>query len=332
MTKNAVFVPTLWFQKMILVDGIARSGKSLIASAFSAMPPFEPWQLPIAVDHVVKYLEMGIFSTGEARAALLVGLNSSTFDYAVGRGLNRRTFDQSSIYGTHANLSALPEREQNPDYSELIQASKSHNNTPVIVTHENIDQLSFWLETVPKIAVIEVIRNPTSLMVSWNKRSIVERWGTDPLMFVPCLDIKGQPVPVYAQDRLDEWLASDDLERLVLSTEIQYAKLIAAVKESSEDPLRRVRFVQIEQFKRHPTQTMEQLFSWLGVSFLTNSFSNFCELENLPRDSSDSQDAAEKKFLTDLLPTRLHSRVDRLLADYNSCVTTALENKAQYLI
>jgi len=316
---------------MLLIDGIARSGKSLIASAFSAVPPFEPWQIPIAVDHVVKYLELGTFSAVEARAALIISLNSSTFDYAVGRGLNRRKWDQSSVLNTHSEFS-LTEREQNPDYSALISESKAKSNTPVIVTHENIDQLSFWLETVPKIAVIEVIRNPTSLMVSWNKRSIVERWGTDPLMFVPCLDIKGQPVPVYARDRLDEWLASDDLERLVLSTEIQYAKLIAAVKESSEDPLRRVRFVQIEQFKRHPTQTMEQLFSWLGVSFLTNSFSNFCELENLPRDSIDSQDAAEKKFLSDLLPKRLHSRVDRLLADYNSCVNTALENKAQYLI
>lgn len=314
---------------MVLIDGIARSGKSLMASAFSAVPPFEPWQVPAYVDHIVKYLELGMFSTAEARAALLVSLNSATFDYAVGRGLNRRKWDQSSILNTHSE-SSLSERELNPDYSAIIGESKAKSNTPVIVTHENIGQLSLWLETVTVANVVEVMRNPASLMVSWHKRSIVERWGSDPLMFVPCLDVNGQAVPVYAQDHIDEWLESDPLGRLLLSAEIQYAQLIAAINESSEDQQGRVRFVQIERFKAHPAQTMTQLLDWLNLTLSVNDFSSFCKIEGLPRDSIDSQIGADKKFLEDLFPANLHSRLNSLLFDYDSTVNSSLEKEAPY--
>lgn len=316
---------------MILVDGMPRSGKSLIASAFSAVPPFEPWQLPISVDHVVKYLELGMFSTVEARAALLISLNSSTFDYAVGRGLNRRKWDNSSIFNTHSE-SSLSMREQNPDYSAIIKESEAKSNIPVIVTHDNISILSFWLEAVSTANVIETIRNPASLMVSWHKRSMVDRWGSDPLMFVPCLDINGQPLPVYAQNHVEEWLKSDSLERLLLSAEIQYAEIIAAVNALSEDAKKRVRFVQIETFKKYPTQAIAQLLSWLGVTFSANHFSTFCEIEKLPRESVDSQVEADKKFLIGLLPANLHSRLDSLISEYELTIASSLEKKAPYFL
>ena len=172
--------------------------------------------------------------------------------------------------------------------------------------------------------VIEVIRNPASLMVSWHKRLIVERWGDDPLMFVPCLEADGSAVPVYAKGHIAEWLESDYSERLLLSAEIQYEEIFSCMQNKNLTQTKRIHFVQIEQFKSNPVEIMTHLLAGLGEPLSIQEFSKFCAVKDLPRDSMKVQIEADKEYMKNLLPKGLHSRLERLLEEYRENVKPSL--------
>jgi len=326
-----MFMPELWFDRLLLIDGQPRSGKSLVASAFSSLEPFEPWQIPISVDHVVMYLELGFFPPKAAAAILRNNLNSESFDSAVGRNLNRRKMDQSSIFGTHG-IESLAAREVDDSYESLLNIAKRDGNIPVFVTHDNIEHLDFWLTSIPTVSVVETMRSPASMMISWHKRSIVSRWGTDPIMFVPCTDNGGEPVPIYALNHAEEWIAASDLERLMLSAEIQYNKLFNAVRSTFSSELESVCFVRIEEFKRRPDITMSRLCAWLGIDFREDQFADFCRLESLPRLASSSELKSDLDILKGTFPKSLHKRLEMLNGSYDSLVEDSLSRPNPRLI
>lgn len=318
---NEIHCPELWFDHMILVDGMARSGKSLVAACLANFDRVEPWQIPIYVDHVVKYLELGEFSRNGARAALRNGLNSHAFDYAVGRGLNRRRTDWSTV--THFSpQDLLIEREQESSYEVLLQHFRDSKRIPTFVTHEQISFTSLWFDSVPSLKFLEVCRHPATLMVSWYRRRLTDRWGEDPLLFVPCMSVNEKPVPLFARDIQDRWSAMTTEEKLLASLELQYANLWCALDTLSDHDQLQLRWVQIESLKERPRNIVVRLSEWLDCDVSQIQLDAFMAREKLPRQDSGIEVASALKELQAILSGSLIERLRILVEEYEDQTKT----------
>jgi hypothetical protein len=319
LTAKDMFCPDLWFDRMVLVDGMARSGKSLIATALSNIESFEPWQLPVYVDHVVKYLEMSQFTLEGAQAALRIGLNSHAFDYAVGRGLNRRLSDQSNVERGES-AAYLRAREDSNSYELLVKEFRQSFRIPVFVAHEQISFTSFWMDTVPNLHYLEACRHPATLMLSWSRRNLTERWGNDPLLFVPCPTGERGPYPIFAHSSKERWMDAQPEERLLLSLELQFKQLWAAVDALTSEQTLHFRLIPIEFFKEEPRACMESMLSWLGAGSIDDRFENFLQFEGLPRSEQLARGLSATRELIDIHPKDLHSRIRLLIEEYEDRV------------
>lgn len=311
----SIYLPELWFNQVVVVDGMARSGKSLVASALSSLKHMEPWQLPIYVDHVVKYLQLGEFSREGASTALRIGLNSHAFDYAVGRGLNRRATDGSSVTNYH-DEKALIERESNDSYKDLLANFLAESSIPVFVTHEQICFANFWMEAVPHLNYIEVVRHPVTTLLSWSRRGLTQRWGGDPLLFVPCLEEKGVPYPLFAQDARDEWFRSTLDERLILSLELQYNQLWSGLDWLNPEEKNNFRIVQIENFKSDTLTVIKSIAEWLRVPVLNERLGKFMNAEQLPSSKHGNDIAMSIEKIRVQFPASIEFRVHKLVEKY----------------
>jgi hypothetical protein len=319
MFRIQIHSPDLWFDRMFLVDGMARSGKSLIASALSNLREVEPWQLPISVDHVVKYLELGEFSPEAAAAALRINLNSHAFDYAVGRGLNRRRSDWSNV-SANGSESLLMAREQDNSYEELLQRFREEALIPLFVTHEQIAYLNFWMASISELRFLEVSRHPATLMMSWERRNLTERWGRDPLLFVPCLSFEDKPYPIFAMNHEVEWFESSPFERLLLSLELQYEQLWATVNTLTEEDKARFRLIRIESFKSNSWSTIEKLANWLKIEGPGSEFVSFMSSQSLPKENRDTEIVESTNDILVRFPLNLHGRINSLINRYDELV------------
>lgn len=314
-TREELFCPELWFSNMVVVDGMPRSGKSLVATTVSNMNQMEPWQLPIYVDHVVKYLEIGEFSYSGAKVALRIGLNSYAFDYAVGRGLNRRVSDWSNV-STSDPRGSLRERELEPSYEVLLNRFRTEGRIPVFVTHDHTSYAPFWFSSVPGLKFIEVIRHPASLMQSWQRRQLSDRWGTDPLEVTPCLNAGEEPIPFFARHIAADWVTMNSQERLVSTMEVVSESRRNAVENLASESRGNFRLIRIETLKSEPHFVVERLSRWIGVGYDAVSLESFFGGEGLPREGEAAAIESAIRDLEQSLPPHLLPRFHDVLSRY----------------
>lgn len=314
-----VYLPPLWFQRLVLVDGMARSGKSLVATMISALDRMEPWQLPIYVDHVSKYLALGQLTVPGAVASLRIGLNSHAFDYAIGRGLNTRPSDWSCIARSRKG-ELVHKRSGIESYDELLADFHGAGRVPVFVTHEQAGYWELWKQAVCDLKVVEVCRHPATMLASWERKGLGNRWGRDPIMFVPCADISGFPVPLFAAERSTEWHSAAPEERALLALEYQYEILWKSMDEVAGEG-DWLKLVTLEGLQTQPQRTLSGLAEWLGTSDSDGLASLVMSDEQLPRERV--ADGIEKDIsgLRTGLPALLFDRLMKIVHTYESRIS-----------
>lgn len=275
-----LYKPDLWFESAVVVDGIARSGKALLASCLSFTEQIEPWQLSAYVDHVFKLWELNLLRADDAVSTLRIALNDASFNYAIGRMFNSRNGDDSSVQ-TFGKSKEFSSRALNNSYEELEHQFLSARKFPLFHVHEQINALELWESAVPRLRMIEVVRNPFTLFASWESRGLGTRWGIDPKLFVPVASANGQPIPTFALGVEKEWFAATGQERILIALEQQFNQLAANMhllrQPSSFLP------VKLEALKSAPRATLESTLDWIGVQPKARDIDLALEKLNLPR-------------------------------------------------
>lgn len=310
-----VYRPSTWFNSAVVVDGMARSGKSLVAGALSWSEKIEPWQLSAYVDHIFKLWELGLVGRSEAVSILRVAINDAAFNYAIGRSVNTRLHDASSVqkFGKSEEFLARGESE---DYRLLEQQFLRQGRLPSFQVHENVMARWLWEEALPSVKMIEVVRHPLTLFRSWYARDLGSRWGADPKLFVPVASVGGEPVPTFALDAHEEWRAANPEEKIVIALEKQYGQLMESLSNGGKTES--FRTVTLEKIKSEPRNSIGQLLEWIGPRVADIDLQSACSQFNLPRAGQEDEIKEATAWAPSTLDSRLLNRLSSVVDVYEA--------------
>lgn len=211
---GALFLKKTVCPRLVLVDGLTRSGKMLTAKLVSNFKGMEYFQAFDAVDHIPILWRLGKLDDDTARAFLRMQLDAAIYYRVLGRNLNTRESDSSSVLNA-LNHEDYTRRAMDTDTGGALDRFTAEGRSPVFFTHEVLPNIELFFSITDDLKVIDPMRHPVDLAYSWLQRGWGERWGDDPLAFVPTLDVDGKAAPWFAADWARDYLALSPMDRVI---------------------------------------------------------------------------------------------------------------------
>lgn len=259
--------------RVVIVTGICRSGKTLLAQILGSMrnvewieEPWMPMMIPIMQAHRLMDPKVG-------QDVLKAATEELFYDRILLRGANFRPGDLSSIWKAK-DVTEIFERLVNlhsrDDVDQYIRT-----NTPVLlyVLAETNPFIPFLYDTFPNCKIIQVIRNGLDVAVAIAEK----QWYSEERLKVPLNNIlyrayyrKAHSVP-YS---MPWWVNEGDEERFLEFSEfakgLYYWRRLLGMNSSQLDEFKQVhadnyREIRYEDFVQNPQGVLDALSDFLQI-------------------------------------------------------------------
>jgi hypothetical protein len=306
--------PNTFSNRVLIIDGLGRSGKNLISVLLSSFESVEKMQLHSQLDYIPRYLSLGKMSLDAAKVAILTELDEKYFYAAISRDANLRPQDYSSIWKQARPFTYLA-RLITPEARALKQIVEQ----PRIfqdMTHDALQFASFWFSVLgQRLNLIHVLRDPIQNIYEQSKRQFGSRIGTDPREYQLTFNFENSVVPLMAQGYEEEYLRANDTERILLEVYNMLKKNLAGYTDLSVKEQSRVYFVDFEEFVLSPGQVLSDLEGLVGHS-PSRATKRIMRRERVPRKSLGYDPNERLEDVRREISDEFNYLLDKLLVEY----------------
>jgi hypothetical protein len=256
----------LLFPNVLLVDGLGRSGKKLASKLISHFSRVDYFQHAPMLDHIAVFVRFGHFSEHAAAAFLRLNFDVLNFDRAVGRNLNMRPEDASSILNS-GNINEYMQRSIFAEDQAAIDRFKAARRVPCYMTHHILTSGPLFLRALPQLQIIEMERHPIDLVDSWQRRGWGHRCGVDPKAFTPTIDHDETPIAHFATAWADDYVTMTPIDRVVRGVLTLLDLCQRAYGALTSEQRDRVHLIPFEHMIAVPEVTLGKAAAFLDMTF-----------------------------------------------------------------
>ncbi|PIR93161.1 hypothetical protein COT99_02375 [Candidatus Falkowbacteria bacterium CG10_big_fil_rev_8_21_14_0_10_43_10] len=254
-------------KNLLLVDGISRAGKFLLTNILSGLDGIEPVQYNAVLEHVVRLRRFNLITIPAASELLHTEVDMACYGMLIGRNMNYRRSDKSSIFN-NAKYKSYLSRLKEKDGSGVLDNFYGSGLYSLFIIHESLPNIKIFLDTFPQVKIIVIQRSPADLVYSWYKRKLGQRIGKDPLMGEIPLKGKKGPLPWYIYDHQEEYYSLSGINRVIFSISTLFKLYEAAYNVLSPKNKKNILFVRYEDILSEPEAVIKTLARFLGKKIL----------------------------------------------------------------
>lgn len=250
-------------KKLVLIDGLGRVGKFFLGKIVSCFKKMEYYQYVSLLEHIPYIKRLGGITEDAAISLLRVHIDEYAYNMRIGRNINLRYDDASSIYNSYEPNEYLKRGLNQINNDEVINAFCEDDRYSLFVTHENLPNIELFFKAYPDIRILNLIRHPVDVAHSWLLRGWGSRFGSDPLSFIPVVKGKKNYVPWYASDWKDEYEKASEIDRIIKSIAIllKYGK--ETYDSLHEDQKKKILVVSYENLMEQTNEAISLICSFL---------------------------------------------------------------------
>ncbi len=304
-------------KNLILLDGISRSGKFVLANLLNGLEDIEPVQYSGVVEHIPYLAKMGLIEKMAAEELLHHEIDLHCYEMLIGRNLNHRRSDKSSVFNV-ANHEALLQRAKEDDTDKELGEFYRRKRYSLFITHEALPVIDIFLDSFPDIRVVSLRRSPVDLVYAWFTRYAIDKWGSDPKFFPLVFEGKSNLMPWFMHDVAEEYEALKGADRVILMIDTLFKKYKHAGKKCGSAQKKQILFVRYEDILEHTDDVVRKLSLFLGKE-RTSEMSEIYNRLKLPSPnySSDKKAARLAKIQAHASPQEFNKLL-RLEKEYFS--------------
>ncbi|OGD71822.1 hypothetical protein A3D09_01510, partial [Candidatus Collierbacteria bacterium RIFCSPHIGHO2_02_FULL_49_10] len=268
LSDGGVFPRKPLVTKLLLIEGISRSGKFLLSDLLAGFDGVEPVQTHVGVDHIPILTTFGLIEKAAAKEFLRCEIDVYCYEALIGRFLNHRKTDKSSIF-KHPRYKEFLARADVLDPQVLVQKFIESGTYSLFIVHELMQHINLYFETFPQMKMLYLTRSPIDLVASWYQRGYGgDRIAKDPTFFMIPFSGKNGPVPWYALEFKDEFYRMTPMDRIIRSVEWFFVRNERAYQALPTKYRRRIIFVSFEELMIRPLEAVAKLEKFLSKKAL----------------------------------------------------------------
>lgn len=301
-------------EDMLIIDGISRSGKFMLSHVVSALEGVEYIQYPMLLENLPYLVRHRKLDFETCRILLQTDLDYAAYNMMIGRTLNTRRADITSVYKA-PDAAALLKRAERDDEPAMVAEFKAAKRLPLFFCHEGMCNVDVILRALPKARIIHIMRDPAALALSWHKKGYGKRWGGDPKIVSIAFDTPHGTVPWFAVGVAKDYAAANEMERVVLCLSEIMRMSREGLGKLTPAERKRIAFLSFESVVKNPGKAVAKLERFTGKR-RHPKLPDVLARERLPRQPADDAQAAITA--KDQLSPRYARLLDRLRADYRA--------------
>lgn len=201
-------------KNVVIIDGITRSGKSVLSHVIGTFEDTEHIQFYYALEHLISGVALGSVEMNFARAFITSQLNELSCNSLLGRNINFRAGDQTGV-PNHPKFDMYKARLEQLEGDHIVEQLRSGQHLFSFLVHDIMVNFDIFETLLPEAKVIEIYRNPILNIRSCHLKGYGTRFNNDPRFFTLTLSKGLEPVPWYAESQELLWRSLNAMERCV---------------------------------------------------------------------------------------------------------------------
>lgn len=260
----------LILDRIIFLDGPTRAGKFLLGKIVSNFTGIEFFQYLAVAEHLPVFARLSVMDERDAISYFRLQINMSIYERAIGRNLNIRALDSSSIYNS-SEKDLYIARTQLQDGPGVVDKLRIEQRLPSFIIHQGMTDIDFYFKACPRLNMINIKRHPIDLAYSWIQRGYGTRYGKDPLLFEPIYINKfNNPVPWFALDFDNDFARMSEEDKCIKSIISIYSSEKEAYKKLKPMAKKQILHICYEDFFSDPLLVIDKISKFIGREPLAN--------------------------------------------------------------
>tara|TARA_B110000037_G_scaffold86141_1_gene102163 strand:- start:592 stop:1539 length:948 start_codon:yes stop_codon:yes gene_type:complete len=296
---------------ILAILGFPRSGKAMLMNILSTFQKIEKVNTNILLEEICHLHNIKKIKTNVAKYLLRKNLNILFYNNSIGRDLNFKKNDFSSIYKYH-NPALYIKRS--------MSSSEGKNNLLLenyyqMMFHESGNSLKFILNSVPSIKMIEIIKNPIEITYSWIKKDYGNINYSSPVVNQTTINYKKNILPSFVFGREKKHLKLDKFDKVASIVIHLFSERFKNTKKINTNSKKRLLSIYFDDLLINPKAEINKISIFLKRK-LTKNTSKVLKIEKLPRDNLVINLTNKKLFLKRNISKSLYNKILQLEKKY----------------
>ncbi len=212
--KKLILKKNILLKNMVIITGTHASGKSMIAPVIASLKNVEPVRKIYYIDQINDLLYLKKIPLEIAIYLINQILDASYYDQLIGRNLNYRAEDETSIFTAH-NTKELIRRAKIKRGPQVILKANKEKKLFLLDTHDGLWFPKVWQNlNIKNLNIVHIHRNPIHIVNSW----INANYGEVDKSFlnqIPSFDYRYKITPFYALNFKKNYKDMKPVDRII---------------------------------------------------------------------------------------------------------------------
>lgn len=250
-------------QKVVIVDGQPGCGKTMLSPIVGALDRVELMSFPVEIEFICRFHQLGKISEDAAAAWVKMMCDHRLYHGMMGREMNCRWKDLSSVFRAPNPLKYLVRFFQKGD--EIIPERIQRERPILHLAAHNLlaDGEPFFAGLQENVLMIHVVRHP--LYMVKQQALNMERLPSNPRNVNVYFEYQDMQLPYYVHGWEELYLASSYMERAVYLIDRMTRRIEEAAQRCRAKYNAKIITVPFEKFVLAPEPYLQQIVSELGT-------------------------------------------------------------------
>jgi hypothetical protein len=312
-----VFRKNKLLKRLLLVDGSARCGKTLLCPILASLADVEIERLePIFED--ISVLDYHGKIDHDAAISLIQQIaDEFIYNSFLSRNTNFRWQDRSSVFKNPfwtRNIRRLFDKEG----GKTLKKIQERNPIFQTLSHDQMAYVNFFFDVYPDgFRMIEIIRNPITLIDAWDRRQLTSRFGEDPLEFTTCVKVGNEVVPRNVVDWAKEYIEMTPIDRTIRMLHDLQMKNRKVYENLPPSRKKGVHVIRFEDLVTDTIERIEVMAHFLETT-TTKITTKTIKKQNCPRILSVENQNRMFQDIKSKCSSKSSNLLDKMISDYEN--------------
>ena len=249
---------------LVLISGLTRSGKSLLCPIVSSFENTEKVNANFFLEQIPFLNSINKISDESSIYLLKTGISMMLYDNAIGRNVNFRNDDFTSIW-KYRNPSEYTDRLSLYDGEDVIKELENKLRLFPLMVHNGLPHANLWFGAYPALKMIHMQRNPIDIVYSWNGKGYGGDFYSSKRSSTPVFNYKGFKLPYFAFGWEEKYSASHGFDRIIYSVNHirnQHKSSYEVLDDSTKE---RILFVSHKKLTTETDKCLSNVSNFLGT-------------------------------------------------------------------
>ena len=291
--------------RLLLGDGLGRSGKSLLCHVLTGFETVEKIQYYNFLEHLSLAHYHKKISDDMALALIRTQMDVAIFDQMNGRNINTRPDDYSGLDNYHSphiyierqnrEEHSQPNYVGNPNATRIIDKINQENPVFLTFTHDLIFRSEIIFDAFrKKVNFVYLNRLPVDLIHEWHVKGFGERIGTDATEMKLLISHNGESVPEYCDGWEQEYIDISPLERVTKIIHSSFKRNHEALMKHKNN--NQIIVIDFESLVTNPNKEIEKISLFLDLKRL-NVMDDILKKNDCPRIIDQKEFVRRNKYI-----------------------------------